>query len=414
MNTINVSKIIDNNNIKYPIWHPNVDSKNNASNILNVAKGKGVFLYDINNMKYLDASSGFGNVLLGYSNDQIEVNVLKQLSSLSHCSVNNTNLTAIKCATSLLKILPFNMKKIIFLNSNDESVEVAAIIATRFWELNGKSEKRKIFNFANGKETLFCLTCNQKEKHPKCDFKCIQSELKLIKNNSQEIAGVILEPILRSKSLIVIPKKFISELQVICKECSILLIMSEMAIGIYSEGEMFAFNKYNVVPDIICIGKAINNGCFSFGVTAFSSKVMEVCSEFNEMLLDSISDINLLSCAACLSTIAIHKQLDFEIINSNSIYIFNELMDKISNHKNVLGVHNEGIITQIALVKNKKNEDRLKVEHIRELSNILFKNGLIVISSEVGITLLPMLTIRKDEVILMLDIIDYTFKRIYF
>ncbi|NMB33136.1 MAG: aspartate aminotransferase family protein [Clostridium sp.] len=449
MNTVNIRQIADEGvDINYPIWHPYSSINKNYFHMLNIVKGEGVFLYDVNGRKYLDASSGLWNVSLGYGNNKIKNYIKNQLDNLSFCSLfYNTSSVAVVCANSLFSILPSYFKKIFFNCSGSASIELAMKAMRMYWALNGNPDKNIIMGFKGSYhgtyygsmgvsgysqnyidgfrpsvgnihffEAGICSKCEEKLNYPDCNMDCISELKSFVEENAKKIAGIILEPILASYGTLIMSKKYIEKLQLLCDENNILLAFDEVTVGFYRTGSAFYLNKFDVQPDIICMSKGINSGYLPFGATAFSSKICKTFEECNGMLFHgSTQDGNLLACASCIATIDQYKELNIsKNVSTMGGYIINELKTILSYHRNVGDIWGEGLIIQINLVKNSRKHEFLNKDQISLIISQLLRNGLIVTNSDTGIALLPMLIINKQEADYMLDIIQGTFKNIFF
>ncbi|HEY9059128.1 MAG TPA: aminotransferase class III-fold pyridoxal phosphate-dependent enzyme [Pseudobacteroides sp.] len=449
MNTLNLRTVIDTgSDVNYPVWHPFSNTTRNYFSMLNITKGEGIYLYDINNRKYLDASSGLWNISLGYGNKKIEDYILKQLNRLPYCSLfDYTNPTVVLAASKILSILPPNMKKIFFTCSGSESIELSIKIMRKFWALNGHPEKKLIVSL-NGSyhgtyygsisisgieqefvndisplpgEAIFinggiCRKCKCSNEYPSCDSNCVYNLEEIIKKNIDKIAGIVIEPILASKGVEVLSEKFITGVYNICQKYQLLLAIDEVAVGFFRTGESFYIKKYGIEPDIICMGKGINSGYLPMGAVSVNSRIVEAYSSTDGVITHgSTQGGNLLSCAACIASIEQYEVMNIGAnVKAMGDHLKKQLSDRLLYHPNVGEIRGEGLLLEVELFINKNSGEHLTTEQICTIQEILKNNGLIVYRSDVGLTILPMLIADKDNINNLVDILDYTFKHISF
>ncbi|MCL6590263.1 MAG: aminotransferase class III-fold pyridoxal phosphate-dependent enzyme [Firmicutes bacterium] len=447
MNTINTRPFLEDKLIyNYPIYHPYSFLGQNYSNFLNLAKGDGVYLYDVNGKRYLDASSGLWNISLGYRNQGIEAAIVEQMNLLPYCSIfDNTNPTLVKTANKILRMLPQNFNKVFFTCSGSESIEVAIKAIRYFWYTQKKYRKNTIISFRQayhgtyygsmtvsgieyeydnmnayapllGGITIFdgagCLECTR--QHQNCNAECLQPLEAYLQAHSAEVGGMMVEPVFASKGMITPPPKFLERIQELCVTFELLLAIDEVATGFYRTGTAFCFEKYQLKPELVCMSKGINSGYLPFGAVAFNRKISEILDRNRDIFMHgSTQNGNLLACAACCA--AIDQYLDSKVatnVNWLSEYIIYEIKRRLEGHRNFNGIRGQGFLFSIDLVNNHKEKMKLKLEHILEIQEKLRDAGLITYRSEYGISLIPMLIMTKAEVDSMLEIITAIFERV--
>lgn len=450
MNTLNTRVYVDaDNNINYPLWHPFASINKNYNTSLNVVRGEGTYIYDADGKKYLDASSGLWNISLGYGNPKIIEGIKQQLDLLPFCSLfEHTNPTAIKAANKILEILPNFMKRIFFTCSGSESIELAIKIMRKYWDLIGKPSKKTVVSLKDSYHGTYygsmcvsgidqdyikgfgpllsdialisggiCNKCSIKANNDeKCNLECISEIEEFFKKNEDHIAGMVIEPILASKGVLLLGSDFINNLQRLCLRYDILLAIDEVAVGFYRTGTGFYCENFNIKPDIICMGKGINSGYLPMGAVALNDKICDLFGTTNEVLIHGSTQTgNLLSCAASIATIDQYKELEIsqnvEILGS---YLKSQLKEILSFHKNVGEIRGKGFLIEIELLKDKYGTESLSSEKIYIIQQLLMRNGLIVYRSDLGLTLLPMLIIGQSEADKIIEVIEMIFKRTFF
>lgn len=449
MNKINFKKrISEKTKCNYPLWHPYSSIDKNYKDFSNFVRGEGIKLYDIDGKEYFDATSGLWNVSLGYGNKEIEKAIINQLKRLSFCSLfENTNSTAISAAKKILKLLPSYMKKLFYTCSGSESVELGIKVIRKYWSLKGYKNRNTIISMNNsyhgtyyGSMSVSGLerdmlngygpllenitffepgvynNCTNYKDTGKCNLNCIKELEIFIKTKADSIAGIILEPILASKGVIILCKEYIDYIGYLCEKYHLLLIVDEVATGFYRTGRAFYTEKFKLKPDIICMSKGMNSGYLPLGATVFSENICNTFSESNEPIVHgSTQGGNLISCAACIAAI---DQYSKNNIMENVIQMGNYFVTKIKNklveHDNVGCIRSEGLIIGIDLVTTHDKNEYLNFEKILFIRESLKKNGLVVNYSDMGLTLFPMLIVNESELNAIFDIIEGVFRKVNF
>lgn len=439
MNTLNLRTIIPDHMYKnYPILHPMCSIFHGFSNMINFTRGDGIYLYDSNEKKYMDFTSGLWNVNLGYNHHLLVESIVKQLEKLPFCSLfEYTNEVAVEAARSILDLLPDKMVKIMYTCSGSESVELALKLMREYWYEQGKHKKNQIISLnssyhginygsmsASGilqgymskySPLMENITfCNIGECHncSECDESCVNEFENYLEINHESIAGILVEPVLASKGVVIIPEQVLKKIRMLCHQYEVLLTFDEVAMGFYRSGYPFYMNKVNVIPDIVCMSKGINSGYLPLGAVAicdFICNSMAVKKSIN--VHGSTQAGNLLSCATAITAIEQYRDMNCsEIVHNLGSYIEKELIKRLSYHKNVREVHRAGFIIGIEITKIKNTKLYLEESYNYQIVNMLLEHGLVTYPSERGITILPMYITSKDECDEMLDIIDKTFR----
>jgi len=231
-------------------------------------RGKGVYLYDEKNQKYLDLMSNYGANLLGYCHPLLIKNLTKQIKTLTNLHGSFINDIRSKAAYLLkLKIKKClnDDYKIIFSNSGSEAVDNALKIALIL------SKKQKILTFTgayHGK-TLLSLAVTDSQKYKKDIPDYFSKHIIKVKFNdekdleekfNQEIGVVIVEPIQGDGGINVAKNEFIKKIENLSQKFGAIFIVDEIQTGAGRTGKFFASEYYKIKPDIVLLGKGIGGG----------------------------------------------------------------------------------------------------------------------------------------------------------
>lgn len=435
MNTLNL-RLLNGVHYEYPLWHPYSNANSGYQDHLNIISGKGVYLYDIHNHKYLDASSGLWNVSLGYSNAKIKQSIMEQLENLPYCSLfEHTNQTAILAANKVLSVADSYFRKVMFTCSGSESIELSVKFMRKYWKSQGFDKKNKILTLENSYHGTYyaSLTASDIESEfiseyeplvpgfyaikpsVEADVHTKKSSLDILKETEvfiqkhrNEIAGILIEPILASNGVSILKKDYIEGLCRICQKYEILVTIDEIATGFYRTGKIFYYKNFDIKPDFVCISKGMNSGYLPMGGLLISEKIVNVFQSTGENIIHgSTQNGNLLSCASVIATIDQYEEMNIsQNVNEMSKYFMDRLTSEIMDHENVASVHGEGFMVEIEMMNVKQH---LPVSDIIKIQRQLQQEHVIVYRSETGLTILPMLIVKKDDLDFLVDQIKYVF-----
>jgi len=230
-------------------------------------RGKGSWLWDESGKSYLDFIQGWAVNCLGHSPDVIIDSITQQVETLINPSPGFLNRPMLELANLLVFYSCFD--QVFFTNSGAEANEGAIKLARKWGQLH-KSCAYKIISFENGfhGRTLATMSATGKTQwenlyEPKVPgfnkaiFNDIESVKVLI---DEQTVAVMLEPVQGEAGVIPAEKIFLQQLRELCDERKLLLIFDEVQTGIGRLGEMFAYQHYNIEPDIMTLGKGLGGG----------------------------------------------------------------------------------------------------------------------------------------------------------
>lgn len=230
--------------------------------------GHGARLYDANNNMVIDFSAGIAVNALGHTHPALINALTEQAHKLWHCSNIMVNQPAVELAKAL--VAKSCCDKAFFCNSGTEANEAALKLARRFALTNYGAHKHKIVAFKNSfhGRTLFSVSVGGQSKYSEDFaplpggiehgiFNDLASAAELIDDNT---AAVIVEPIQAEGGVIPANTEFLQQLRALCNKHNAVLIFDEVQTGIGRTGKLFAYQHYNVEPDVISLAKALGCG----------------------------------------------------------------------------------------------------------------------------------------------------------
>lgn len=269
------------------LWHPYTQEKI-APLPIPIVAAKGVWLETEDGRKILDGISSWWVNIHGHSHPVLNQALNKQAETLEHVMFAGfTHRPAVELAEKLVKILPDGLTKVFYSDNGSTAVEVALKMAYQFWR--NKGEERKNFvaleNAYHG-DTFGAMAASAESSFTN-PFKSllfnvlrvetnIESVEKILNKNSNEIAAVIIEPILQAAGgMLIYSPEFLKQLRQLCDEHQILLIADEVMTGFGRTGKMFACEHAEIAPNLICLSKALTNGYLPLGVTVATEEIYQ-------------------------------------------------------------------------------------------------------------------------------------------
>lgn len=233
-----------------------------------VAKGKGSYIWDDQNNQYLDFTSGIATCNLGHVPDVVKEKVEEQLQQLWHCS----NLYHIPNQQALAELLVKNScgDQVFFCNSGAEANEAAIKLARRYAQKIKGTEVFEIITFKQSfhGRTLATLSATGQEKIQQGFLPLVSGFQYLTYNDPASLeqlkelkpAAVLLELIQGEGGVIPAEQRWVKELEKICREKGILLMVDEIQTGMGRTGTLFAYQQYGIEPDVISVAKGLGSG----------------------------------------------------------------------------------------------------------------------------------------------------------
>ena len=376
---------------------------------LEISYAKGSYIYDIKNNKYLDFVSGVSASNLGHRNKVISNAVKKQIDKYWHVMVYGEFIQkpTVDLCELLAKNLPKTLSNTYLTNSGTEAIEAAMKLAKR---ATGKSKIIGANNSYHGStQGAMSVMGFEKRKRayrpllPDIDFVNFNNE-KDIEKIDFKTAAVILETIQGGAGFITPSNNYLKKVEEKCKEVNALLILDEIQPGIGRTGKLFAFEHYDIIPDILVYGKGLGGG-FPIGALSSSKEKMEMFQE--NPILGHITTFGGHPVIASAALANLKETLSSGVMKK--ITEKEKLIRKLLKHKLIIEIRGKGLMLDLIL-KNKKIANQLIINSL-EKGLILF--WLLFEAKAVRIT--PPLTISNKEIELgcktiidTLDKLNYT------
>jgi acetylornithine/N-succinyldiaminopimelate aminotransferase len=363
-----------------------------------IAKGDGVYLYDTEDKKYLDFTSGIGVNSLGYNNPKWTAAIIKQTTTLQHCSNIFLNPVTVELSNKLTSIA--KMDKVFFANSGAESNEGAIKVARKYSFDKYGGGRNKILSLKQSfhGRTLATLSANGQEKFHNYFFPFPEGFDYVEANNledfnnkaTENVCAIIMESIQGEGGIHPLTKDFVQGVAKICTDRDIVLIFDEVQAGIARTGKLFGFNHFDVEADIITVAKGLGAG-LPIGGVLVNKKLSSVFMPGDH---GTTFGGNPVVCAGALVVLdELCTEESYSRITKNSELIKKKLSD--SNLAEIVEVRGIGLMLGIEIKGNAS-----------ELQKRALAKGLLVLTAGTNVVrFLPPLVISEKEILEGLDIL---------
>ncbi len=335
---------------------------------LKIVKAEGLFLFDEQGRKIIDLCAGVSVSNIGHGHKEVIEAVQNQINKYMHIHVYGELLQTpqVEYAKLLTDQLPDKLKAVYYVNSGSEANEGALKLAKRY---TGRTEIISFKNSYHG-STHGALSVMGYEYFKRA-YRPLLPDVHFIEFNNvnqlQEItektACVIVEPVQAEAGVVLPEDNFLTKLRQRCDETGSLMIFDEIQTGFGRTGKLFAFQKYNVIPDIITIAKAMGGG-MPIGAFVSSRKIMDTLK--NNPILGHITTFggHPVSCAAALASLKVilNEKIIDSVVQKGQQFL------KLLKHKKIKSVSGTGLLFSVEL------DDEFLV---RKFIQTAEKNGLI-------------------------------------
>ena len=422
--------------LKY-LWHPYTQMKDcRSSPPILIEKAKGIKLYDDKGNFYYDTISSWWCNIHGHNHPKIKSAVKRQLDSLEHVLFAGfTHKGAILLAEKLIALTKGKFAKVFFSDNGSTAVEVALKLSFQYWQNKGQNKKTKFVSLDCGYhgDTIgtmsvsgvdlfnevfspmffpsfklpspYCYRCPCGLNKTDCNINCIKPAEELLKNKSDEICAIILEPmVMCAAGMVVYPKEYLEKIALLAKKYNVHLILDEVATGFGRTGKMFAYEHVsNIEPDFLCISKGITGGYLPLSATLTTDKIYrEFYADYElkkTFYHGHTYTANPIACAAALASLALFNQEKTTGNVKKLMPVLSSGLDKFKDLEFVGDVRCIGLIGGIELVKDKKTKEGFgfKKRMALEVYKAGLKNNLVLRPLGDIVYLFLPLSVKRNE-----------------
>jgi adenosylmethionine-8-amino-7-oxononanoate aminotransferase len=373
-----------------------------------IVRGDGVYLFDEEGKRYLDAAGGAMVACLGHGVSEIADAVAGQMREVAYVNGSMFTTGAVEeLAAELAQVLPPPLKYSYFLCSGSEAIEAAVKLARQFWCERGVKSKWKIISRSPSYHgnTLAALSLSGREhyralyeplltafpripapdsfRHPGCEACTGEAlEQEILRQGAETVAAFLAEPITGASSGAHVPEReYYRRVREICRKYEVLFIADEVLVGVGRTGRWFSFEHFDLVPDIVALGKGLSAGYAPLSAVVATTEIVEglaaTSGYFNHAQTYSHTPV---ICAAGLATLRYLKQHRLvERCRAMEGRFFSEL-SRLMKHGLVGDIRGRGLLAGIEFVRDRDSREPLaRARRFAErLAERALQNGLIL------------------------------------
>lgn len=404
-------------------------SKQKGLNPLPIEKAEGIYMYDFDGNRYTDMSSQLVNLNLGHGNRAIVEAIKEQAEKYCYLSPAYGSEPRGQLAKMIIELMPDNMGKVFFTNggadANENAVKMARMytgrqkVFSRYRSYHGSTfgagnltgEPRRyplepgIPGFVKFFDPyIYREPIRFESEEAASAYYVAKLREQVIYEGAGNVAAIVMETITGSNGVIIPPKGYLEGVRKICDEFGIMMICDEVMAGFGRTGKMFAFEHYNVKPDIVTFAKGVTCGYVQLGGVAVSK---EIAAYFDDHLLSCglTYSGHPLACAAGVACLNYYQEAKILDNVNRSGKVLGEVLEQMKlDHKCVGDVRYIGLFSAIELVKSKETREPI-VPYGQDPEGIMGKligklkaKGFMTYSHENMILVSPPLIITEDQV----------------
>ena len=386
-----------------------------------VHKAEGVTVEDVNGKRYLDFTSGLATTNTGHNHPAVVAAIRDQASSFLHSGCIFYYEPLLALCEAMNDITPPGLDTFFFSNSGAEAVEGAIKLARHYTGrqgilaftggFHGRTYGAASLTTSNIKYRAryhpllpsvyhspypYCFRCFFNQRPQTCSMDCLTYLERFFQHliPPEEIACMIIEPVLGEGGYVVPPAGFLRKLREICTAWKILLVLDEVQSGMGRTGRWFASEHFDVVPDIMPVAKGIASG-LPLSVVVSRKEIMK---KWPPGAHGTTFGGNPVSCAAAVATIGVIREEGLlENARTMGEYVLARLRSLQERYICIGDVRGLGLMIGIEFVK----EGRPDAEGIKRVLASCLKRGLVMIECGVDrniIRLAPPLVVKKEEI----------------
>jgi len=355
-----------------------------------IEKGRGPYLFDQNGKKYFDASGGAAVVNIGHGVREVAGAIGHQAEKAAYVSGMHFSHSPVEnLAERISGLLPFPGGKVYFLNSGSEAVEASLKLARQYWVEKGQKSKRHFISrtpsyHGNTLTALslsarkhyqevfqpmltrnfkipapYCYRCYKDETYPACELKCAyELEAAIKKLGRENVVAFVTEVIGGATTgAAVPPPAYFRIIRKICDQNDVLLITDEVMTGVGRTGKWLASEHFDLVPDIIVLGKGLTGGYNPLSAVASKKEIVDTLFRNGKSFLHAQTfSHHPVGCAAGVATLDYIKK---HRLVERCARLGKDLLSETArflSHPHIGDVRGKGLLIGVEFVKDKKSK----------------------------------------------------------
>lgn len=396
-----------------------------------IAGGSGTRVWDHSGRTWLDFSSQLVNVNIGHQHPAVVEAITEQARLLTTIAPSTANLARGRAAEAIAGLAPAGFEKVFFTNggadANENAIRMvrlhtgrdkilsryrsyhgntgAAIVATGDWRRLPNEYARGHVHFFGPYQYRSEFWADTPEQE--CERALHHLRRVIEAEGASSIAGILLESIPGTAGVIVPPDGYLAGVRALADEFGIVLILDEVMAGFGRTGAWFAFERHNVVPDLITFAKGVNSGYVPLGGVLLSDAV---AATFDERVFPgglTYSGHPLATAAAVATIEAMTSEGIVEHAHAIGVDVLRPALAGLAERHEVIGeVRGEGVFWALELVSDRATREPVSAAVMGRIKSALFERDLLPFVSENRIHVVPPCVVTAEEIAQAVAIYD--------
>ena len=425
------------------VWHPFTQMRTwlNDEPII-IERGEGNDLIDVHQKRYLDGVSSLWCNVHGHRKFELDEALRQQSERIAHSTMLGlANIPAIELALELTSITPIGLSRVFYSDSGAEAVEVAARVATQYWQLAGHPRRTRFLTLGEAYhgDTVGSVSLGYSEhfhRHiqsmlfpvlkvdpphvarfyhglspDEADDQALSVAEELIEHNRDELAAIIIEPLMQGAAgMWAHSSRFLRGIVELVRAAGALVIFDEVATGFGRTGKLFAAEHVAIAPDLLCLGKGITGGYLPLAATLSSEEIFAAFlgepEEFRAFYYGHTYTGNPLAAAVAIANLKVFR--DEQVIERMQPVISqlkSGLAERFAAHPHVADIRQWGLMAGVELRDDPQARRSFPYERLTgvRVARAARKSGVLIRPLGDVMVFMPPLSITSAEIDWLLD-----------
>jgi adenosylmethionine-8-amino-7-oxononanoate aminotransferase len=428
------------------LWHPFTQMREWMQDVpLIVDRGQGSYLFDTDGRRYLDGVSSIWVNVHGHRHPALDRALRRQLEKIAHSTMLGlSNRPAIELGRALIRLAPKGLTRVFYSDDGSTAVEVALKMALQYWQqcVPAIRSKRTFLHLklayhgdtvgamsvggvelfqgrfrpllfrSYAAEAPYCYRCPLGLSYPTCTMRCIESVEAILKRRHQDIAALIIEPLVQAAAgMVIAPPGYLTKIRELCTQYQVLLIADEVATGFGRTGRMFACEHEGITPDLMAVSKGLTGGYLPLAATLATDEVYRVFlgdyGDWKTFFHGHSYTGNPLACAVALANLEVFRTERTLSRMKGGIRLLRRLLLPLSELKHVGEVRQCGYMVGLELVRDRPSRTPYPLEERigHRVAMEARRRGLLLRPLGNVIVLMPPLSISHHDLRRMVTIV---------